>query len=288
MLRYRDIASMLGHAKDTTMWEQWQIAKGFIAPSREESTRDYYNRQTTPAILQALQERYSCRLGMPEVRQAHDLVNIQASAILDRGHLPIGDATHLFVRNISSEGYTHLYGYAPAEYLVLDAIRASLIKTAFRGGRVAMFLFIGGGDEEKFIVIPESNEIDDAVAGVIEKFNDYVARDVEPDPDYAYDGKALMAMAAAESRDGPSLDASADEEFVGQLTRYEEIKARQSVIAKEERELKKQREFINGFFGARLRGHSRAYVGNKVIEIKTMTRNVSARIEQWSQVNIKD
>jgi hypothetical protein len=288
MLRYKDIASMLGHAKTTTMWEQWQIAKGNIAATREESARDFYNKEMMPSVIRALQARYSCRLGDPEVRTAHEVVSIQACPILDLGNLPISDASHLFVKSISSEGYSHLYGYSNEPYLVADAIRASLIRAAFKAEKVAMFLFVASGEQEHFITIPNSNEVDDAVAGVIEKFNDYVARDEEPEPDYAYDAKALMAMAGAEERTAPTLDAAVDEEFVSKVKEYESLRARQSVLDKESREIKKQRDFLGGFIGARLRGFSRAYIGPKTIEVKNVTRNVAARIDQYSQINIKD
>ncbi len=288
MLRYSDIASMLGHAKTTTMWEQWQIAKGFIKPTREESARDFYQSQTMPAVIRALQERYRCRLSDPLVGHAHEIVGIQACTILDRGELPIGDASHLFVKSMSSEGFNHLYGYSQEPYLVVDAIRASLIRSAFGGHQIAMFLFIAGGEQEKFVTIPASNEIDHAVVGVISQFRGYVDRNEEPEPDYSYDAKALMAMAAAEERTQPALDAAEDQEYVDKLNQYRAITADMSTLNKKVNELKKQREFIGGFISGRMRGYSRAHVGQTTVEVKNVTRNVSARVDQWSEIHIKD
>jgi predicted phage-related endonuclease len=287
MLSYRDIASMLGHAKYTTMWEQWQIAKGYIQPTREENARDYYSRKMQPMIVEALSERYGCRLVGPEVRIAHEHVSVQACPILEKGNLPVGDATHLFIKQISNEGWTANYGQSVEPYLIQDAIRASLVRHAFRAGQVAMFLIIGGGDRESFVTIPNSNEVDDAIAEVIGTFRKFVDDDVEPPPDYMHDRKALLAMAAASDRRLPAYDGDQDPEFIEKIKQYEEIKGRQSALERETRVLKKEREFLNGYIASRLRDHSRAHIGTKVITIDRIVRNVPARIDEYQQINIK-
>lgn len=288
MLSYRDVASMLGHAKYTTVWEQWQIAKGFIQPTREESARDYYTRKMLPIYIDALRERHDCRLGPVEVRIAHDQVNIQACAILERGNLPTGEASHLFVKQISNEGWTQTYGQSAEPFLIQDLIRASLARAAFGAHQIAMFLIIGGGDRESFVAIPNSNEVDDAVVSILEEFKRFVDTDTEPPPDYMLDGKALMTMAAATDRRLPAYDGDKDPEFVAKFNQYEEIKAKQNALEREARTLKKERDFLGGFIAARMQEHSRAHVGSRTIEISTVTRNVPARIEEYSKITIKD
>lgn len=287
MLSYRDVASMLGHAKYTTMWEQWQIAKGFIEATREESARDFYTRRMTPVFVEALQERYDCRLGPLEVRVAHDQVNIQACAIHERGNLPTGEATHLFVKQISNEGWTQQYGQTSEPFLVQDAIRGSLLRTAFKAHQVAMFLIIGNGDRESFVVLPNSNEVDDAVVSVIETFRNFVETDVEPPPDYVMDRKALLAMAAATDRNLPAYPGDKDPEFVAKVARYQEVKSKKSALNKEARELDKEQEYLSGYIATKLRDHARAHVGSTVITVRTVTRNMPAQVQQFSQIDMK-
>ncbi len=288
MLNYRDIASMLGHAKFTTMWEQWQIAKGYIETTREKSAQDYYAERMLPVIVAALSERYHCRLGPIEVRTAHDQVNVQACAILDRGELPVGSATHLIVKQVSSEGWRQTYGQSSEPYLVVDAIRASLVRQAFHSQAVGMFVMVGNGDREVFVEIPNSNEVDSAVAGVIEAFVGFVETNQEPPPDYQHDGKALLAMAAATDRRLPAYKGDDDAEFVAKVTELRKLRARQSDLDRQSREIKKEREFITGYLATILRNHSRAHVGTSVITVRQVNRNVEARIDSYSQVDIKD
>lgn len=287
MLSHRDVSALLGLNKTTSMWELWHINKGSIQRRYQESARSFWSRSLRPQVLAGLQERYRCKLAPLESRTAFGVVKVSASLIIERGELPVGDATHIVVDMISTEGHAQTYGKAEEDRLPTDRVRASLVQDAFGTDDVGFFLFIGNGEKEEFFTLGLDAEAEQGIAGVVRTFLEFVQNDREPEPDYEHDTKALSFMAASKPSLDKPLRIDGDPDLLLKVRRYQELSAENSTLSATARHIEKERGVLKAYIADKMRGYTHGIVGNGMIQFTRQVRNVKPRVDEYVTLNIK-
>lgn len=287
MLGHRDVSAIMGLNRSTSLWELWHFSKGTCERSKGESSRSFWGHNLRPHVLAGLQKRYDCVLAPSEIRMTHGCVYASAARILEHGTLPVGSATHIVIEMISSEAFANTYAKSDKEYLPTDLVHASIAHTAFDVEEIAFFLFIGNGEQEKFFNMARSEQTDTAVKDAVDKFLHFVQRDIEPEPDFELDYGRLAMFAASSPNAEDAYEADDNPDFMEQLRQYKLLSKEKSALESKSREIEKERSALKGMLAHQMSGHSRARCGDNVIEFKLETRNVTARVDTFTRLNVK-